>query len=192
MSQHINLLPRPTAARPSLENAIRWLFGPLFLGLLLGVGIWGWQSNELDQLEVRQRTQLQELQQLRQTLSTRRQSQDMNSSASRPGNSAEESARSAQALVKRLDALGDRQGFSRHLVLLARNKPAGVWLTDFDIRLHPASLSVQGKTRNLPELLSYQRQLKSGFMDLGTVLESLDIVPDAGSGRDKLLDFKIY
>ncbi len=179
MSQQINLFNQDLVKKRSLLTAFN-LFLALLLSLLVVVGIWSWaQVKFMKQLSMETQT-AQFLSNVEKQLAQEK------ATAKLPTHDpalANELKLLQEDLVNRERALsllgenkfGNTVGYSDYLVAFARQIPAGVWMTGFDLEGAGDVISVHGRALQAETVPLFVSQLKREKIMQGKTFAALDI-----------------
>lgn len=199
MSQQINLLP-PAPRKPAL-SAQRAL---LILGIWALVVLWhglqvSAQTRSALQMAERGALELQQQQQLLQTLKKKL------GESSEPGSIAaqiaalEPQTRVSRDLLARLESgeLGSLEGYGRQLRELASLPAQGVWITQAGVMDAGRKLRIEGRALKKEHVLPYAKSLNAAMQKYGARLQHIEISPmrtltDEGVSDAPVFTFKLY
>jgi len=189
MAQQINLL-RPARQTGGMGQRIwLWLSPPLLLGLILPLGLWRWQQEQINQALLAQR-------QLDGQLQTRR--AELQHSNRQPASSASPDAHRQRAqllasLQSRATALGRQQGFNAPFELLASLASDGVWLTSVEFGRSEAGIHVIGQAIDPDRAMQHVELLRLRLGALGYQPQGYEIsTPGAAGGTPGATTFRLY
>lgn len=163
MSRQINLYTPAFRRRPKLFSAL-WTVAAAVLIVAGALAYYAWEDRQVKDLRTRRIEAEAQLKQLREQLV------GLGKTAQKPRSKAlEEQVARAEALLKSRQELfgelqsgeiGNREGYSKYLVALARQHVEGVWLTGIEISGSHSDLTIEGRTVRADLLSEYIKLLR--------------------------------
>jgi len=189
MAQQINLLRSARQPGGTDQRIWLWLSLPLLLGLILPLGLWRWQQEQINQALLAQR-------QLDGQLQTRR--AELQHSSRQPALAASLDAQRQRAqllagLQARATALGRQQGFSAPFELLSSLVSDGVWLTTVEFGRSEAGIRVIGQAIDADRAMRHVELLRLRLGAAGYQPQGYEIsTPGAAGGTPGATTFRLY
>lgn len=104
-------------------------------------------------------------------------------------------ATEAQEIMSQLQRgdLGTMDGFTGHLVALARIGQPGIWLTNFKIVNSGKAVELQGRSLQAESVLRYAGEVNQRFAGYGASLNALELTPVArAANAEPTISFKLF
>ena len=188
MAQQINLLASAQQTGGAGQRVWLWLLPPLLAGLMLPLGLWHWQQEQLD-------LAIQTQRRLEQQLQTRR--AEFQPSSKPPSAAELDTQRRREQLLAglqaRATALGRQQGFSTQFELLSSLASEGTWLTVVEIGHGETGIRVTGQATDPTRAMQQVELLRLRLGAAGYRPQGYEIsTPGATGGMPGTTTFRVY